>query len=62
MAKNDEKVTENGISVLEKYIILLLGVDDTPVDLLHMRAMLFMLAKVDPELQAYIDEHGGIRI
>lgn len=50
------------LSILDKYIIMLLGVDDKPIpDLLHLKAELFVMARVDPELQKYLDEHGGIK-
>lgn len=51
------------LSILEKDIILILnGNNREPVDMLHLKAMLYLLAKIDPELQKYIDDHGGIHI
>lgn len=52
------------LSILEKYIIMLLGVNQAePIpDLLHLKAELLLCAKIDPELQKYLDEHGGIKL
>ena len=51
------------VSILDKYIIMLLGVDDKPIpSLTHLKGMLILCAKIDPELQKYLDEHGGIKL
>ena len=61
----EEKDTskDEEISILDKYIIMLLGVDDKPIpSLTHLKGMLILCAKIDPELQKYLDEHGGIKL
>ena len=51
------------LSILDKYIIMLLAVDDRPIpSLTHLKGELIICAKIDPELQKYLDEHGGIKI
>jgi len=51
------------LSILDKYIIMLLAVDDGPIpSLTHLKGELIMCAKLDPELQKYLDEHGGIKL
>ena len=55
------KIDVENLNVLQKYIILLLGADDSrPIPSFeHLEHMIFLCAKNDPELQEFLDRHSS---
>ena len=49
------------LNILQKYIILLLGADGSkPIPSFeHLEHMIFLCAKLEPELQEFLDRHSS---